>query len=133
MIDRRKDLKYGFEIEDKILSYLNNNVDKTIIKTEPYHSYDYFCEKSNTYYELKSRRNNHDKYPDTMVGHNKLRWAKEHQDFNYVFLFNFTDGLYYHNYNNSKDYDVRVAGRCDRGQPELNKYFFIKKDDLLKF
>lgn len=128
-----KDLQFGLEAEDKILSILQNKVDINITPTPQFHSFDYFCASTKTYYELKTRRNKHDTYPDTMCGYNKLKFAKEHPENKYVFLFNFTDGLFYHNWDTNKTYDIKTAGRYDRGRPELNEYFYINKNDLANF
>ena len=132
-MSKKSDLIFGMEMEDKVLNLLKEKVNKNITQTLNYHSFDYFCSESNTYYELKSRRVKHNQYPDTMVGYNKLKWAKEHSENKYVFLFQFTDGLYYHNWNPDKEYDIRTGGRCDRGRPEISDYFYIKKYDLAKF
>ena len=132
-MSKHSDLQFGMEMETKTLTLLKEKVNKNITQTLNYHCYDYFCAESNTYYELKSRRVKHDAYPDTMVGYNKLKWAKEHSENKYVFLFQFTDGLYYHNWNPDKEYSVRTGGRCDRGSLEISDYFYIKKYDLAKF
>tara|TARA_R110002110_G_scaffold303252_2_gene517333 strand:+ start:432 stop:839 length:408 start_codon:yes stop_codon:yes gene_type:complete len=127
------DLQFGMEMETKTLTLLKEKVNKNITQTLNFHSFDYFCSESNTYYELKSRRVKHDAYADTMCGYNKLKWAKQHPENKYVFLFQFTDGLYYHDWKADKKYSVRKGGRCDRGSLEIADYFFIKKTDLLKF
>ena len=132
MLNISTDLQFGLEAEDKILSILQNKVDINITPTPQFHSFDYFCASTKTYYELKIRRNKHDTYADTMCGYNKLKFAKEHPENKYVFLFNFTDGLYYHNWKEDKIYSVKIGGRCDRGRPELNEYFYINKNDLTK-
>ena len=132
-MSKQSDLKFGLELETKTLTLLQEKVNKNIIKTPDFHSYDYFCSESNTYYELKSRRVKHDAYPDTMVGYCKLTFAKQHPENKYTFLFQFTDGLYYHDWNPDKKYSVRKGGRCDRGSLEISDYFYIKKYDLAKF
>jgi hypothetical protein len=133
MLNISTDLKFGLEAEDKILSILQNKVDINITPTPQFHSFDYFCASTKTYYELKTRRNKHDTYPDTMCGYNKLKFAKEHPENKYVFLFNFTEGLFKHDYDCDKLYSVKIGGRYDRGRAELNEYFYINKNDLAKF
>ena len=133
MVNISKDLEFGLKSEDKILSLLHNKIDVDIIKTSAFHSFDYFLASNDTYYELKTRRCSHDQYPDTMVGKNKLTFALANPDNKYVFLFNFTDGLYYHNWSKDNLYNIKIGGRYDRGRPELNEYFYIKKADLIKF
>ena len=132
-MSKKSDLIFGMEMEDKVLNLLKEKVNKNITQTLNYHSFDYHDSSTDTYYELKSRRVRHDAYPDTMVGYCKLTFAKTHPENKYTFLFQFTDGLYYHDWNPDKKYSVRTGGRCDRGRPEISDYFFIKKTDLLKF
>jgi len=133
MMTKNEDLKFGMEAEDKVLTLLKNKINKNIIQTPKYHSFDYFDASNNTYYELKTRRVKHNAYADTMCGVNKLKWAEEHPENKYVFLFKFTDGLFYHNWLCDKLYDMRAGGRCDRGRVELSNYFYIKKEDLVPF
>ena len=133
MVNISKDLIFGMKMEDKVLTLLKEKIDKNITKTPAFHSFDYFDSSNNIYYELKSRRVNHNTYNDTMCGANKLKFAKEHPENKYSFLFNFTDGLYYHNWNQDKKYDIKMGGRYDRGRPELNEYFYIKVNDLAIF
>jgi hypothetical protein len=132
MVNISTDLQFGLEAEDKVLTILQNKVDIKIIKTPLFHAFDYWCASTNTYYELKTRRNKHDTYADTMCGYNKLQYAKDHPENKYVFLFNFTDGLFKHDYDCDKLYSVKIGGRCDRGRAELKEYFYINKSDLIK-
>ena len=68
------DLKYGLQNELKFMpvikSFLN---DDTIYKLDKNNEFDF--KGDNKYIELKSRRNNHKKYPTTMVGLNKFNKA----------------------------------------------------------
>tara|TARA_R110002153_G_C13220021_1_gene488752 strand:+ start:83 stop:487 length:405 start_codon:yes stop_codon:yes gene_type:complete len=133
MSNRTTDLQFGLEMESKILTLLKNKISKNILQTLNFHPFDYHDSSTDTYYELKSRRVKHDAYPDTMCGYNKLKWAKDHPENKYTFLFQFTDGLYYHDWKPDKKYNVRKGGRCDRGSLEISDYFYIKKYDLAKF
>lgn len=132
MVNISKDLKFGLEAEDRVFNLLKEKINKNIIQTPQFHTFDYFDALANKYYELKTRRCSHNQYPDTMVGANKLKYAKENPHNEYIFIFNFTDGLYYHNWSKDKLYDIKIGGRYDRGRPELKDYFYIKKDDLIK-
>ena len=96
MVNISADLQFGMDMEDRVLTLLKEKVNKNIIQTPKYHSFDYLDASNNIYYELKTRRVKHDTYPDSMVGYCKLKFAKENTDNNYIFLFKFTDGLYYH-------------------------------------
>ena len=94
--------------------------------------YDLFdFEGDNLLVELKSRRCNHDTYPDTMIGYNKIEYAINNPDKKVIFCFNFKDGLYYHTFKPDYDYTPKIAGRCDRGRPEFKKHSFIKIKDLI--
>ena len=127
----KKDLQFGLEAEDKVLSILQNKINTNITKTSQFHLFDYLDSSNNIYYELKTRRIKHDTHPDTMVGYNKLKFAKNNPQYKYVFVFNFTDGLFSHNWIEDKLYNMKISGRCDRGRLELQEYFYINKKDLL--
>ncbi len=86
------DLEYGLtrenDVLEKIKKYFN---DDSINKTK-----DRFCkydfESPICKYELKSRKNKYRAYPTTIIPCNKIVDGK------LIFLFNFTDGLYYIEY-----------------------------------
>jgi len=91
------DYKFGLQNEDKILplinKYFNTDSLNPIIKSVSSFSLNDF-ESDTTLYELKSRTNNYNKYNDTLLGFNKIINGSKKQ----VFLFNFTDGLFYIEY-----------------------------------
>jgi hypothetical protein len=51
-----------------------------------------------------------------------------------IFLFDFTDGLYYIKYNKElfDKFDVKIGGRYDRGRVEENDYIYIPISELCK-
>lgn len=123
----KRDLKYGKENEIKILDtinkYFNDNIE--LVKSS-YCQYD-FIGNNNTY-ELKTRRNAYNEYPTTIIPQSKI---KE----NIIFLFSFTDGLYYIKYTPEqfKDYEIKPYKRWDRGQIDKEQnYIFIPIEDLIK-
>jgi hypothetical protein len=125
-----KDLEFGNKSECEILKILQGK--HTIVEqTEPNHPFDFLA--GNTYYELKSRRCNHNTYPDTMIGYNKLQYARQYPDKDYVFLFKFNDGLYKHIFVPEKKYTLRQGGRHDRGKAEIKQYAYIPINDLHAF
>ena len=66
----------------------NNTTMRNIMKV-----YDWENDKNRV--ELKSRNNDHNYYPDTMIGFNKVEaWGEDETDKGYYFLFGFLDGLY---------------------------------------
>lgn len=92
-----------------------------------------FKDNNGTYYEIKSRNNYHNKYPTTMVGHNKLLFADRLNKPVY-FVFKFTDGIYYYEYDKSKINELQISkgGRCDRGKQEYKQYAYIPIELLKK-
>jgi hypothetical protein len=86
------DLEYGLirenNVLEKIKKYFN---DETIKKTtDRFCKYDF--ESPTCKYELKSRKNTMRAYPTTIIPTHKV------VDGNLIFVFNFTDGLYYIQY-----------------------------------
>jgi hypothetical protein len=68
------------------------DVKRTCKKT---HFIIYDWDSNKTKVELKTRNNNHNTYPTTMIGFNKvMNWGKDETDKKYFFLFGFLDGLY---------------------------------------
>jgi hypothetical protein len=78
-----------------------------------------------TDYEIKSRRNAYSKYPTTIIGVNKIRAKKP--DRKLVFVFHFTDGLYYIEYTEEvfSAFEVKNVKAIRRGgnQTETPHYF----------
>jgi hypothetical protein len=130
---KKKDLIFGNLQEKEILKILKLNFDDTLKKTSNYFVFDF--ESDNCYIELKSRRIEHNKFNDTMIGKNKLEFAETCKK-NVFFVFNFTDGLYYWKYNKediiNNNITFREGGRNDRGKNELKDYAFIKIKILKK-
>ena len=86
---KKSDLKFGNYKEVEALKTIQNKFSNCLKKVrDNYFVFDYSCD--NCYVELKSRRNTHDKYPDTMVGKNKIDFA-EKSDRPVYFCFSFTD------------------------------------------
>lgn len=87
--------------------------------------FDFVDETGKIYAELKTRRNPKDKYPDTMLPHSKIKKIVEGNT--YYFAFNFTDGLYYIQYNKElfDTFEVKRGGRYDRGKPEVEDYIYL--------
>jgi hypothetical protein len=95
------------EIEDTFAPFDFTNQDKTL------------------FIELKKRRNSKNAYPTTMIPYSKIRAILP--NFRYIFAFQFTDGLYYieYDYDLFKHFENRQGGRYDRGRPEIELYTFI--------
>ena len=132
MID--EDIKFGLDLEFEHYELLKNKFDKSLEKnTYKYALFDYIGDKC--FIELKSRRNEHNKYKDTMIGCNKLLFARNCAKEVY-FVFCFTDGLYFWKYNEGDmktgNVEFRTGGRNDRGKEEYKDYAFIKTNILEK-
>lgn len=98
----------------------------------PYAAFDFETPDKSTAIELKARRFAHDKYPTTMIGVSKIRYANRFPDTTYFFAFAFTDGLYWIRYDPVlfSTFEVKEGGRYDRGRPEINQYCYIPIEKL---
>lgn len=116
------DYQYGRGKEGEVLDKMNDFFKDNIKQTaERYDTKDYLGEKYK--YELKSRRNTYKAYPTTIIPTDKVK-----EGVNYVFLFNFTDGLYYIYYSEElfKTFNQGTFQRRDGGQNNPNKiYWYI--------
>ena len=132
MID--EDIKFGSDKEDEYYELLKNKFDKTLEKNSyKYALFDYIGDKC--FIELKARRNEHNKYKDTMIGCNKLLFARNCAK-EVFFVFSFDDGLFYYKFNN-EDYDTGVirsayGGRDNRGIDERKPYCYVPVKLLIK-
>jgi len=124
-----KDYSYGRSKENEILEKMNSYFNDNIIQTEErFDTKDYLGEKYK--YELKSRRNNYETYPTTIIPCDKVKSGT-----NYVFLFNFTNGLYYIYYEPElfKTFRSGTFSRTDNSQNNKNKlYWYIPIEKLTK-
>lgn len=127
MIDT--DLIFGLKSEAYLLSIIKKTFGSGFEKIqEQFHPFDF--QDGDTYLELKTRRCKHDRYPDTMIGYNKLKYAQDRPTCKFKFLFKFDDGLYYHDYDHTKKYNIRDGGRWDRGTQEIKPYCYIPVNEL---
>jgi hypothetical protein len=120
----KKDLEFGFKAEDDLFGKIKSIYGEKIIKTEPNCRVDY-CD-DNILIELKSRRNNYNTYPTTMISKGKIDYMLDSGKRS-ICLFNFTDGLYSIEIDKNKidKFKLKKGGRFDRGRPELNQYYYI--------
>ena len=73
---------------DILMKYFNEVITKTIERYCPYDAYSDTCK-----YEIKTRRNKYSTYPDTIISLSKTKLLGKKR-----FIFSFTDGLYYIEY-----------------------------------
>ena len=124
---KQKDLLLGNYFERMLVGYLNS---LEVYKRDPFKlspfQYNIFDLKNKKITaELKTRRVSKERYPDTMIGHNKIcRALCDTTDMEYQFFFIFTDGLYVWDFH-PDEYSVRKGGRTDRGKDEIKDYAFI--------
>ena len=111
----------------KLQEYFN---DATLQLTPKTHTFDYIGH--NKFIEIKKRNFNSDKYPDTMIGLNKIEYCKGKEAECY-FVFSFTDGDYIYRYNDTDKLNYRSGGRRDRGYNEYKDYCYIPINLLEKF
>jgi hypothetical protein len=127
------DKQYGLESEELCLPILKEKFDKYLMKnTNQYAIFDYIGGKC--FVELKTRRFESTKYPDMMIGVNKINSCLKVKNRDIYFCFKFTDGLYYWEFHPDKvkELDLRLGGRIDRGVDERRPYYFIKTADMIK-
>tara|TARA_R110002072_G_scaffold192291_1_gene349302 strand:+ start:1315 stop:1719 length:405 start_codon:yes stop_codon:yes gene_type:complete len=123
----KKDYKFGSDNETKILEEINKYFDTTLIQTSKWCSWDY--ENKDYLMELKTRRCNHNSYPTTMIGMNKIDKLLKREE-KKVLLFNFKDGLYFFTLDDDTIKECEInqnGGRSDRGTNEYknNGYCYI--------
>lgn len=86
------DLKFGLGNEGNVITSLSKHFNETIVKTEDAFCVYDACSKDSKY-EIKTRRNKFRQYPTTIIPVHKTKVEGR-----LVFVFCFTDGLYYIQY-----------------------------------
>ena len=126
-----KDLQYGLIKENEVIPILKNYFnDDSIYKLDKYNTFDF--KGINKYIELKSRNNNLNKYPTTMISLSKIFQASTLEEDTY-FVFWFTDYLCYWKYDKNIQLEIKKSGRYDRIKSgELNNYAYIPIELLQK-
>jgi hypothetical protein len=121
--------KQGLKHEISVLPIIQTHFGRSITSIKgTFAQHDYECPEYT--YELKSRTNNKDKYPDTVIGLDKFRNLSKPL----IVLFSFNDCLCYIEYVESKfaSYKTSVFGRNDRGYKEAKVHVHIPISDLIK-
>jgi hypothetical protein len=128
-----KDIRFGLLKEEEIKLILKDHfeMENDLIKLSTFHPMDFIS--GNNYFEIKSRRFSHNKYKTTMVGKNKIEYAKKVcKDKNSFFIFVFEDGIYYYIYDINDNFLSTIGGRNDRGKDEYKLYYYIPINELIK-
>ena len=134
MNKKESDIFMGQLNEDYIKDVICSHFDfKSMLKLDLFHPMDFHS--NNKYFEIKSRRFNHNKYETTMVGKNKIEWVRENyiEGIDFYFVFVFEDGDYFYKYNPEDEFKTGLGGRCDRGRDEIKLYYYIPINKMTKF
>lgn len=104
------DYKFGTAEEDRITPLLNDFFNREIKRSEDKFAKHDFYDDEYTY-EVKSRTNTYNKYPTTMITQDKIFKQPNKK---LILLFNFTDGLYYIEYDEEKfkTYESKMFSRA---------------------
>lgn len=119
MVHWTNSFKYGIEQQKIVLPIIQNYFNRNIIEhIEQYSKYDFSDEIYN--YELKSRTNNLNKYPTTMITLNKIDKSKP-----LILLFKFTDKLTYIEYDETlfNTFEVKQFSRAKKEWDEKNHIY----------
>ena len=132
MASFKNDYIKGTENEIKIIDVLESYFSDNIKQVESKNSiYDYTGDKC--IYELKTRNNEYNKYETTLITHNKIinNIGKKQ-----IFIFSFTDGLYYIEYNEElfNTFETKMFKRFQRTDynDKYKKHIFIPIKHLIK-
>ena len=124
------DEDFGKEQENKAGDYIQSYFKQTTLKKlSRFNKFDF--EGDTAFFEVKTRRNDYNKYPSTMIGYNKFLACKKCEKDVY-FIFQYLDGNYYYKYSNDESFEIKKGGRYDRGKIESNYYCFIPIEKLIK-
>ena len=114
-----EDREFGLVNQKNIKPILERFFEDELTDTSLSDRYDFKGKKN--VYEVKSRRNAYQKYPTTLIGEDK---AGE----NVIFVFYFTDGVYYITYNQEefKSFECKPFRRFRQGVRDVEKpYYYI--------
>lgn len=129
----KQDKKFGEDSELNNKSFFDFFFNQDFKKLSPFDVMDF--EGSKCYLEVKTRNNEFNKYPTTMIPMNKIEFAKTSLKTIY-FVFVFTDNTYYIKYEEDKfkNYFIKKFKRDDRiDHKDIEKdYLYIPITDLLK-
>lgn len=125
MVTNRQEYIYGLSAELKLKPVLERFCGKALQGTKQYDTFDFIGEGVTI--ELKSRKNNKDRYPTTIVGMNKIEEIQEGEKV--IFVFNFLDGLYYWEYVEN-DFEVLMIKRRDRPHTKHKPHLAIPVNSL---
>lgn len=128
-----KDYQLGTTAEKQLLPILNELFNTTFQPTQKYDPFDFTSPTLNL--ELKTRTNKYKQYPTTMLPNSKIVHA-ELSGKPTVFVFNFTDGVYYIHYDSTlfSTFTTNEFQRADRQDhtDRAQSYIYIPIQSLLR-
>ena len=123
MSKKYSDLVFGKLKEVEIKEILEQYFNTTLQTSSKYNLIDFY--NDDLYIELKSRRNTYCKFDTTIIGSNKIDYAKSLNK-KVIFVFNFIDGLYFIEYSNIFDsFDLCEQYILRDGKKELKINYHI--------
>ena len=126
----QKDIDFGCKKEVELFDTLCSKFGDLVQCDDKYSKFDFYNDKYEI--ELKSRRNARNTYPTTMIASDKY---SRYTDKKIVFVFCFTDGIYYIKYKHKqfKKYEKKLFKRSRPGHYDVQKeYVYIPVSDLKK-
>lgn len=130
---REVDYQFGVKSEDDLYQLLIEKFGELKKSKNKFCKYDY--KGDNILIEIKTRRNDKNRYRDTMIGKDKLDFAKLNDKYKTYFIFNFTDGVWFWEYDELEAelvVNFGLGGRKDRGMDEIKEYAYIPNNILTK-
>jgi len=126
----KRDYKNGMEGEREVLPIIKEFFKRDIkATTYKFDTFDFYDEEYK--YELKTRTNAYSQYPTTLISTNKIT-----DNTKMIFLFNFTDGLYYIEYEKTlfDTFERKMFVRNKRSDyvDKLREHLFIPITHLIK-
>jgi hypothetical protein len=126
-----QDIIIGQLNEDYSIEIIKDFLDITHLKKlDKFDTFDFFNDEKEIFFEIKSRRIKHNKYPTTMIGYNKILEARKYETVYFIFIFE--DGNYYYKFDENDNFKINIGGRNDRGKAEYKKYCYIPINKLKK-
>ena len=131
----KEELEFGLVSENNLKNCIQNYFQTSeLIKLSMFHPFDFVS--NNFYFEIKTRRNELNLYPSTLIGYNKFEFAETVISLfkKCYFIFQFTDGLYYYEYkqNDINIFRQKYIERRDRKGVSLKNHILLDNDKLTK-
>lgn len=130
------DREFGKNGEDDIKPILEEYFYCEVQKQKKFYWCDFKSICCKNYFEIKRRRNSADKYPDSMIAFSKILKATEilaeDDSCKIIYVFIFTDGIFYYNFRQIKPEWIRKGGTNRRGRPEFTQYYYIPVSEMTK-